>query len=168
MTCGPERSGHSLKDSGVNMVENSGVFVEKWVWKYWTEVVCFEDVSPWPVTEATASLSLSITDRSPNQSWLSEWVTIAFAAMLPDFHFNAFQMQFKQFHFQFPPHPPSQWHSIMRPPPTSPPPLLLTPPPHPSPSAHKMNSPDRCHSTQDDNLPFGNQSMAPLYSLKMS
>ena len=41
-------------------------------------------------------------------------------------------------------------------------------PPPTTPATQEMNSPDRCHTAQNDNLPFGNQPLAPLCSLELS
>lgn len=94
---------------------------------------------------------------------LSEWIPVAAIRACPIFISMHFKRNSNSFTFNS---LPSRGPTVMWPSP-----LVMPPYPTPSttpPTPLEMNSPDRCHTAQNDNLPFGNQPLAPLCSLKLS
>lgn len=73
-----------------------------------------------------------------------EWIRLAAMRVPPDFHFNAFQTNIKQFTFNHTPTALTPPHALT---------LALLP--AGTPAIWEMNSPDSCHTAQNYNLPFG-------------
>lgn len=122
------------------------------------------DVGPRPITEATASLSgwsESTPTCSPAQSGQNQLSPFLKGFNWPPSESARFSFQciFKRISNSF------AFNSLPCAGPTI---MWPGPPPLCTPTTLEMNSADSRHTAQNYNLPFGNQPLAPLCSLKLS